>query len=92
MKRDAEGAPVSNKFKALLAIAAKVQQDGKLVTAADVDRLRAAGFGEPHILEAVLMVGLAKFANFVAFGLGTVPDFDNPKVDFPGGVKRSAAR
>ena len=23
------------------------------------------------------MVGLAKFANFVAFGLGTVPDFDN---------------
>jgi hypothetical protein len=22
------------------------------------------------------MVGLAKFANFVAFGLGTAPDFD----------------
>jgi hypothetical protein len=26
------------------------------------------------------MVGLAKFANFVAFGLGTAPDFDASKV------------
>src|SRR5262245_64956813 len=28
----------------------------------------------------VIMVGLAKFANFVAFGLGTVPDFDASNV------------
>jgi hypothetical protein len=27
----------------------------------------------------VLTVGLAKFANFVAFGLGTSPDFDPSK-------------
>jgi hypothetical protein len=26
-------------------------------------------------LETVIMVGLAKFANYIAFGLGTVPDF-----------------
>jgi hypothetical protein len=26
------------------------------------------------------MVGLAKFANFVAFGLGTAPDFDPSQV------------
>lgn len=61
------------------------------VTAQDVDRVRAAGFSEAQILEAVLMVGLAKYANCVAFGLGTVPDFDNPRIDFPGGVKRNPA-
>jgi hypothetical protein len=31
-------------------------------------------------MEAVLMVGLAKFANFVSFGLGTVPDFDPSRI------------
>jgi len=26
-------------------------------------------------LEAVMCVGLAKFANFIGFGLGTIPDY-----------------
>ena len=30
-------------------------------------------------METILMVGLAKFATFVAFGLGTTPDFDLSK-------------
>ena len=31
------------------------------------------GFSEQQILEAVLVIGWARFANTVAFGLGTVP-------------------
>jgi len=42
--------------------------------------LRTYGFSEQQILEAVLLVGWAKFANTVAFGLGTVPDFHNAKI------------
>jgi hypothetical protein len=38
--------------------------------------LHTYGYTDGQILEAVLIVGLAKYANTVAFGLGTVPDFD----------------
>ncbi|MFP5206622.1 MAG: carboxymuconolactone decarboxylase family protein, partial [Acidobacteriota bacterium] len=43
VKTDFQSAPISPKLKALLAIAAKVRQDGKLVTAADVEAARAQG-------------------------------------------------
>lgn len=77
--------------KALLDFCRKLTLKQGEVTERDVDKLRTAGWGEDAILEAVLMVGLAKYANCVAFGLGTVPDFKNPRVDYPGGVKRSEA-
>ncbi len=66
--------------KALLDLAVKLNNHPKEVGAADIDALRAHGFGDQHILEMVIMVGLAKFSNFVAFGLGTVPDFDASQV------------
>jgi len=62
--------------KALLDLAVKLNNRPREVNSADMDELRAHGFADEHILEMVIMVGLAKFANFVAFGLGTVPDFD----------------
>jgi uncharacterized peroxidase-related enzyme len=37
VKADPQSAPISAKLRSLLAIAAKVQQDGKLVTSDDVD-------------------------------------------------------
>src|SRR5687767_12786550 len=43
VKLDFETAAISPKLKALLAIAAKVQESGKQVTAEDVQRARAAG-------------------------------------------------
>ena len=46
----------------------------------DVDALRTYGFSEQQILEAIVIVGFAQFANTVAFGLGTVPDFHNAKI------------
>src|SRR5580692_4612898 len=41
VKTDFTQAPISDKLKALLVIAGKVQQDGKLVTAADVQAARS---------------------------------------------------
>ncbi len=66
--------------KALLDFALKLNNHPAQVARQDMEALRAQGFGDPQILEAVLVVGLAKFANFVAFGLGTAPDFDPSKV------------
>jgi hypothetical protein len=37
------------------------------------------------------VVALAKFANFVAFGLGTVPDFDSSRVRLPAKETTNAA-
>ena len=74
--------------KALLNFALKLNKDGLKVDADDVEGLRTYGFSDPQILEAILMVGLARFANTVAFGLGTVPDFDSSKVVLAGAGAR----
>ena len=66
-------------LKALLNFAAKLNGQPTKITKRDVDVLRTYGYNDQQIMEAVLMVGLAKFANFVAFGLGTAPDFDPSK-------------
>src|SRR5581483_5259398 len=50
---DYEHAPVSPKMKALLGIAAKVQQGGKHVTTADVERARVEGATDIEIHDAV---------------------------------------
>jgi uncharacterized peroxidase-related enzyme len=61
--------------KALLNFALKLNNHALKFTQDDIDDLRAYGFKDQQILEAVMCVGLAKFANYVGFGLGTVPDF-----------------
>jgi uncharacterized peroxidase-related enzyme len=61
--------------KALLNFALKLNNHSQKVTQEDIDELRTYGFTDQQILEAVMCVGLAKFANYVGFGLGTVPDF-----------------
>jgi uncharacterized peroxidase-related enzyme len=66
--------------KALLNFCAKLNGQPSKIKASDVEALRTYGFTEQQILEAVLIVGWAKFANIVAFGLGTVPDFHNAKI------------
>jgi uncharacterized peroxidase-related enzyme len=66
--------------KVLLNFCAKLNNHGPKITSRDVEILRTYGFSEQQILEAVLIVGWAKFANTVAFGLGTVPDFQNRRV------------
>jgi len=66
--------------KALLNFCAKLNSQPSKIKSSDVEALRTYGFSEQQILEAVLLVGWAKFANTVAFGLGTVPDFHNAKI------------
>jgi|SRR5215472_3439888 len=61
--------------KALLNFALKLNDHAHAFGPRDVEGLRTYGFRDEQILEAVATVGLAKFANLVAFGLGTVPDF-----------------
>ena len=61
--------------KALLNFALKLNNHSQQVTQDDIDDLRTYDFTDQQILEAVMCVGLAKFANYVGFGLGTVPDF-----------------
>lgn len=67
--------------KALLNFCAKLNSQATKIGPNDVEGLRTYGFSEQQILEAVLIVGWAKFANTVAFGLGTVPDFHNAKIN-----------
>jgi uncharacterized peroxidase-related enzyme len=55
VKRDFLGAEVSPKLKALLNIAGKVQQSGKIVTAEDVQRARSEGATDLEIHDTVLI-------------------------------------
>jgi alkylhydroperoxidase family enzyme len=62
--------------KALLNFALKLNKQASKVDAYDIEGLRTYGFSDQQILETILMVGVAQFANVVSFGLGTVPDFE----------------
>ena len=62
----------------------EAQQEGRKIDADDIEGLRTYGFSDQQILETILMVGVAQFANTVSFGLGTVPDFDSTKIVLAG--------
>jgi uncharacterized peroxidase-related enzyme len=66
--------------KALLHFASKLTNEPTKITSQDADALRTYGYTDEQILEAVLVVSWAKFANFTAFGLGTLPDFDTLQI------------
>ena len=69
VRRDFESAPISPKLKALLAIAAKVQQSGRQVTASDVAAARAAGACDTEIHDAVLIAAAFCMFNRYVDGL-----------------------
>jgi len=71
VKADFLAAPVSPKLKALLAIAGKVQKDGKLVTRADVDAARAEGATDVEIHDTVLIAAAFCMYNRYVDGLDT---------------------
>jgi len=76
---DHTAAKIPAPLKALLNFAAKLNGQPTKITKRDIDVLRTYGYNDQQIMESVLMVGLANFANFVSFGLGTSPDFDPSK-------------
>jgi len=79
---DAARAPVSNKLKALLVIADKVQQGGRLVTDADVARAHREGADDKAIHDTVLIA--AAFCMFNRY-------VDGPATSAPGDPHAYAA-
>jgi uncharacterized peroxidase-related enzyme len=68
-RRDPETAPVSEKMRALLAIAVKVAHSGLDVTEADVARARDAGAGDEDVHDAVLVAAAFCMFNRYVDGL-----------------------
>jgi uncharacterized peroxidase-related enzyme len=71
VKQDFEDAQVSEKLKALLNIAGKVQQGGKQVKAEDIERARACGATDLEIHDTVLIAAAFCMFNRYVDGLGT---------------------
>jgi uncharacterized peroxidase-related enzyme len=71
VKTDFAQAAISPRLKALLNIAGKVQQDGKLVTAADVEAARQEGASDLDIHDTVLIAAAFSMYNRYVDGLGT---------------------
>jgi uncharacterized peroxidase-related enzyme len=69
--RDYTAAPVSAKLRALLAIAAKVQRDGREVTSDDVAAARAQGATDMEIHDTVLIAAAFSMYNRYVDGLAT---------------------
>jgi uncharacterized peroxidase-related enzyme len=76
VKRDIDSAPVSEKMKALLHIAAKVQTSGKAVRVEDVARAKQAGATDVEIHDTVLIAALFCLYNRYVDGLATATPAD----------------
>ena len=75
VRADLDTAPVSEKLRALLRIAGAVQESGRKVTTALVDRARAQGATDVEIHDTVLIAAAFCMFNRYVDGLGTVvPD------------------
>jgi len=79
VKRDVDTAPLSDKMRALLRIAAKVQRSGSAVTFEDAEAARQAGATDLEIHDTVLITALFCLYNRYVDGLATArpegPDF-----------------
>ncbi|KAA6455986.1 peroxidase-related enzyme [Acidobacteria bacterium AB60] len=96
VKVDFMEAAISPKLKALLAIAAKVQQDGKLVSKDDVQAARREGATDLEIHDTILIAAAFCMYNRYVDGLGTYQPQDEafyrergPRVARDGYVKVS---
>jgi uncharacterized peroxidase-related enzyme len=76
VKTDFTQAAISPRLKALLHIAGKVQQDGKLVTAADIEAARAEGATDIEIHDTILIAAAFCMYNRYVDGLATVQPAD----------------
>ena len=76
VKQDFETAPVSDKMKALLNIAALTQVSGKAVTVEAIERAKQAGATDLEIHDTVLITALFCLYNKYVDGLATVAPVD----------------
>lgn len=85
VKTDLDSANLSDKMKALMMIASKVQKSGRLVTEQDVQHAKDNGATDLEIHDTVLIAALFCLYNRYVDGLGsftpTNPDFYNTLAD-----------
>ena len=75
VKQDPERAAITDKLKALLVIAGKAAESGRLVTADDVERARRLGATDLEIHDTVLIAAVFCMCNRYVDGLATwAPD------------------
>jgi uncharacterized peroxidase-related enzyme len=86
VKRDFAGAAISDKLKALLAIAGKVQRGGKHVLPQDIERARSEGATNQEIHDTVLIAAAFCMYNRYVDGLATWAPSD------PAAFRERAAR
>ena len=77
VKADFLGAPISDKLKALLVIAGKVQQGGKQVTSQDAEVARLHGASDIEIHDTVLIAAAFCMFNRYVDGLATWQPVDD---------------
>jgi len=71
VKKDFQSTPISEKLKALLAIAGSVQKDGKQVTEEQIARAKVLGATDIEIHDTVLIAAAFCMFNRYVDGLGT---------------------
>ncbi|SFE94189.1 carboxymuconolactone decarboxylase family protein [Thermoflexibacter ruber] len=76
VKRDYENAPISEKMKALLSIAASVQKGGKFVTESQVEKAKNLGATDIEIHDTVLIAAAFCMFNRYVDGLATFAPTD----------------
>lgn len=74
--REPATAPVTDRMRALLAIAGKVQRSGREVTASDVEAARASGAGDEDIHDTVLVAAAFSMFNRYVDGLAATTPTD----------------
>lgn len=77
IRADIESAPVSEKMKALLTIAAQVQQSGKNVSPEAIERAKNLGATDLELHDTVMIAALFCFYNRYVDGLGTFAPADS---------------
>jgi uncharacterized peroxidase-related enzyme len=87
--QDPDAAPIGDRLKALLRIAARVQEGGRIVSAEDVDAARAHGATDLEIHDTVLIAAVFCMANRYVDGLATWAP-DDPEMYDRAGAFRAA--
>ncbi|WP_337044062.1 carboxymuconolactone decarboxylase family protein [Emticicia sp. 17c] len=79
IKENYENAPITDKLKSLLAIAASVQKSGKSVSVSQIERAKALGATDIEIHDTVIIAATFCFFNRYLDGLGITP-IEDPEV------------
>ena len=84
VRKDYRNAPISEKLKALIAIAASVQRSGKAVTPEQIETARSLGATDREIHDTVLIAAAFCMFNRYVDGLGAITPTDLSSYDARG--------